>query len=50
MDNTVRTWDIPTGRLIDWFTPAKPVTSLSFSPTNEFLATTHVGVVGVFLW
>ena len=25
-------------------------TSLSFSPTNDFLATSHVDSVGVFLW
>lgn len=28
----------------------KPCTSLSMSPTGDFLATTHVGELGVFLW
>lgn len=28
----------------------QPCTSLSMSPTGDFLATTHVGELGVFLW
>lgn len=28
----------------------RPCTSLSMSPTGDFLATTHVGELGVFLW
>jgi U3 small nucleolar RNA-associated protein 21 len=50
MDCTVRVWDIPQGRCIDWFGVKKPVTSMSLSPTLNFLATTHVDEVGVFLW
>ena len=50
MDSTVRVWDIPQGRCIDWFGVKKPVTSLCLSPTLNFLATTHVDEVGVFLW
>jgi hypothetical protein len=34
---------MPTGRAISWFAVPDAVTSLSFSPTGDFLATTHVG-------
>ena len=50
MDATVRTWDMPTGRAISWFGVADAVTSVSMSPTGDFLATTHVGSLGIFLW
>ncbi|SCZ96552.1 BZ3500_MvSof-1268-A1-R1_Chr8-2g10291 [Microbotryum saponariae] len=49
-DSIIRTYDIPTGNLIDAFRTSTVATSLSFSPTNDFLATTHVGSVGVYLW
>ena len=50
LDSIIRTFDIPTGRLIDAFRTPSVATSLSFSPTNDFLATSHVDSVGVFLW
>ncbi|KAK6627753.1 hypothetical protein RUM44_010232 [Polyplax serrata] len=50
MDCCVFTWDIPSGCLIDHFKVDAPCTSLAFSPTGEFLATTHVEYLGVFLW
>lgn len=66
MDGSVRVFDLPsglccvlfrscvdpvrTGRLIDWFAFDKAVTSLSFSPKSDFLATTHVNNLGIFLW
>ena len=50
MDSIIRTFDVPTGRLIDAFRTPSVATSLSFSPTNDFLATSHVDSVGVFLW
>ena len=28
----------------------QPCTSLSMSPTGDYLATTHVGELGVFMW
>ena len=37
-------------RLVDCFVVSSPVTSLAFSPTSMFLATSHVGDVGVYLW
>ncbi|KAF8635533.1 hypothetical protein AX17_003916 [Amanita inopinata Kibby_2008] len=50
LDSIIRTFDIPTGRLIDGFRTSSVATSLSFSPTNDFLATAHVDSVGVYLW
>ncbi|PAV23976.1 Utp21-domain-containing [Pyrrhoderma noxium] len=50
MDSVIRTFDIPTGKLIDAFRTASVATSISFSPTGDFLATAHVDSVGVFLW
>ncbi|KAI9918980.1 hypothetical protein PsorP6_011975 [Peronosclerospora sorghi] len=49
-DATVRVWDVPTGKCIDWVRFQKPVTGVAVSPTGEFLATTHVNHVGIFLW
>ncbi|XP_048582009.1 WD repeat-containing protein 36 [Nematostella vectensis] len=50
MDSTIRTWDLPAARLIDCFLVASPVTSLTLSPTGEYLATSHVDDLGVYLW
>lgn len=50
LDSTVRTWDLPSGHLIDAFSTSNLPTSVSFSPTGNFISTTHVGHVGVFLW
>ncbi|KAJ6502384.1 Utp21 specific WD40 associated putative domain-containing protein [Mycena sanguinolenta] len=50
LDSIIRTFDVPTGRLIDAFRTSSVVISLSFSPTNDFLATAHVDSVGVYLW
>ncbi|CAI5709122.1 unnamed protein product [Peronospora destructor] len=49
-DASLRVWDIPTGKCVDWMQFQKPVTGVAVSPTGEFLATTHVGHVGIFLW
>ncbi|KAI0054018.1 Utp21-domain-containing protein [Auriscalpium vulgare] len=50
LDSIIRTYDIPTGRLIDAFRTSSVATSLAFSPTSDFLATAHVDSVGVYLW
>jgi U3 small nucleolar RNA-associated protein 21 len=50
MAGDLRVWDMPTGRCIDWMRFADPVTTVSLSPTGEFLATTHEGSLGVSLW
>ncbi|KAG1891201.1 Utp21 specific WD40 associated putative domain-containing protein [Suillus subluteus] len=50
LDSVIRTFDIPTGQLINAFRTPSVATSIAFSPTNDFLATTHVDSVGIFLW
>ena len=37
-------------RLIDCFLVESPVTSLAMSPVADFLVTTHVDDLGVYLW
>lgn len=49
-DSIIRTFDVPTGQLVDAFRTASVATSLTFSPTADFLATAHVDSVGVYLW
>lgn len=43
-------WDIPSARLIDWVEFESAVTGVAFSPIGSYLATTHEGSLGVFLW
>lgn len=50
LDATIRTWDLPTGYMVDIFKCESIATSLSFSPNGDFLATAHVDNVGIFLW
>lgn len=50
MDCLVKVWDLPSGKLIDCFRFANAPTSICFSPTSEFLVTTHVNELGLFLW
>ncbi|KXJ18322.1 WD repeat-containing protein 36 [Exaiptasia diaphana] len=50
MDSSIRTWDLPGGRLLDCFLVKSPTTSLAMSPTGEYLATAHVDDLGIFLW
>ncbi|KAL6074501.1 putative u3 small nucleolar rna-associated protein 21 [Balamuthia mandrillaris] len=50
LDCTVCVWDLPSGMKVDWFRVEKAVTSLSFSPTGDFLATTHVNSRAIFMW
>ncbi|KAI7894563.1 Utp21 specific WD40 associated putative domain-containing protein [Mucor mucedo] len=50
LDGTVRTWDLPTGAMIDIFKVEDVVTCLAFAPDSDFLATAHVDNVGIFLW
>ena len=46
----IRTYDIPTGTLVDAYRVVSVPTSLAFSPTGDFVATTHTDSVGVYLW
>ena len=50
MDCLVKVWDIPSGKLIDCFRFDKAPTSVCFSPTAEYLVTTHVNELGIYLW
>ncbi|KDN39399.1 WD40 repeat-like protein [Tilletiaria anomala UBC 951] len=50
MDSVVRTFDIPTATLVDTFKTPSVATSLSMSPSLDFLATAHVDSIGVYLW
>lgn len=50
MDKLIRTWDLPTGRLVDCFVVPNACTSLTMSPIGDFLATTHVDGMGIYLW
>ena len=50
LDSIVRTYDVPTGQLVDAFRTTSISTSITFSPTGDFLATAQVDSVGVYLW
>mmetsp|Transcript_45879 Transcript_45879/g.53050 ORF Transcript_45879/g.53050 Transcript_45879/m.53050 type:complete len:1365 (+) Transcript_45879:49-4143(+) len=50
LDGTIRVWDVPTNSCVDWLCFNTPPTSLTVSPTGEFLATTHTGKLGISLW
>ena len=50
MDSVVRVFDLATGHLIDAFKTANTCTNMAFSSTGEFLATTHAGSPGIFIW
>lgn len=50
MDCSIRTWDVPSGQLVDEFATDLACISLSMSPTGEYLVTAHVDCIGVFLW
>ena len=50
LDSTIRTWDLPSSYLIDIFQVPHVPTSVSFSPTSEFLVSTHVDQLGLFVW
>ena len=50
LDKTIKVWDVPTGTLIDHIGFSSHVTSLSMSPTSDFLSTTHENDLGVYLW
>ncbi|KAJ1939726.1 rRNA-processing protein utp21, partial [Linderina pennispora] len=50
LDSTIRTWDLPTGHMVDWFRVASVPVSVAFSPSGDFLASAHMDSVGIFLW
>lgn len=50
LDSTIRVWDVPTNKCVDWLGFQSPPTSLTMSPTGEYLATTHMGKLGICIW
>jgi U3 small nucleolar RNA-associated protein 21 len=50
LDSTVRVYDVPTSLCIEWLGFRSPPTSMTMSPTGEFLATTHQGKLGIHVW
>jgi U3 small nucleolar RNA-associated protein 21 len=50
LDGTIRVWDVPTNACVDWLGFSTSPTSLTISPTGEYLATTHTGKLGISLW
>lgn len=50
MDCTIRTWDLPSGCLVDCFMVAMAPVGVSMSPTGDFLVTAHIDSLGVYLW
>ncbi|OAV91685.1 hypothetical protein PTTG_06524 [Puccinia triticina 1-1 BBBD Race 1] len=49
-DSVIRTFDLPTGAMIDAFRTNSVATSVTFSPSGDFLASAHEDSVGIFLW
>ncbi|XP_055532971.1 WD repeat-containing protein 36 isoform X2 [Wyeomyia smithii] len=49
-DCTIKVWDIPSSYLIDHFRMPQICTSLSFSPSGDFLAMAFVDCKGIYLW
>ena len=50
LDSTIRVWDVPTATCVDWMRFSTAPTSLTLSPTGEYMATTHLNKVGLGLW
>ncbi|KAF2368171.1 WD40 repeat, partial [Trinorchestia longiramus] len=50
MDHSIRTFDLPSGSCIDHFTVPKPASSIALSPADEYLVSTHVDELGLYMW
>lgn len=50
MDKSLKVWDLLTSSLIDWIKFCEIPKTAAFAPTGEYLATTHVGKKGIYLW
>lgn len=46
MDKSVKIWDLLTARLVDWIQFANIPMAVAFSPTGEYLVTSHVDQKG----
>lgn len=49
VDSIIRVFDLATGHLIDAF-QTTTCTGVSFSSTGEYLATAHLGSIGISIW
>ena len=50
LDHTIRSWDLPTGYMIDAIKLETACVSLDFAPNGEYLATANLDSIGVGLW
>lgn len=50
LDKTIKVFDLLTGSLIDWIKFRQAPLSIDFALSGEFLATSHVGEKGIYLW
>lgn len=50
MDCTIKVFHIPSSYMVDHFSVEMACVSLTMSPTGDFLATTHVNYLGIYLW
>lgn len=50
VDGTIRTWDLPSGRLIDTRSCQNAPTSIAVAPSGEYVATTHINNLGISMW
>ncbi|KAH7645319.1 wd repeat-containing protein 36-like protein [Dermatophagoides farinae] len=50
MDSFVYIWDMISGQLVDVLATETPCVSLSLSPNGEFIATSHVNQLAIYLW
>lgn len=49
-DCSIRIWDLPTGKCIDWFKMPSTCTSLTMSPNGEYLAMSLQDELGIFVF
>jgi U3 small nucleolar RNA-associated protein 21 len=50
LDRSIRVWDLPTARCLDWMTFQLAPISVTFSPTSEYLVTAHADSLGLCMW
>ena len=50
LDKTIKVFDLLTGHLVDHIVFSQAPLSIDYSPSGEFLASTHVGSKAIFLW
>ncbi|KAJ3581142.1 hypothetical protein NHX12_017000, partial [Muraenolepis orangiensis] len=50
MDCSIRTWDLLSGCMVDCFLCETAAVSVSLSPNGDFLSSSHVDSLGIYLW